>query len=156
MSEKDFPVPLQGQCRCGVLTYRITSAPKFSFACHCTDCQQLTSSAFSMGLAVDKASFELKGEPHRWSKVGSSGKESHQFTCPFCTGWTHTETESHPGVVVVRPSTLDDHRWFRPIAQLYTRSAYPWALMPVQFSFETEFEDPAPLAEAFAAGGIRP
>ncbi len=153
---KGFPETLQGQCRCGVISYRITGAPKFSFACHCTDCQQLTSSAFSMGLAVDKAHFELKGEPHSWTKIGSSGEESRQYTCRFCTGWTHTEADSSPGVVIVRPSTLDNHRWFRPVAQLFTRSAYPWALMPVQFSYETEFDDPTPLAEAFAAGGIRP
>ena len=158
---KGFSEPLHGQCRCGVIGYRITGAPKFSFACHCTDCQQLTSSAYSMGLAVDKAGFELTNsgngsKPHCWTKIGSSGKESRQYTCPFCTGWTHTETDTAPGLVIVRPSTLDNHRWFRPVAQIYTRSAYPWALMPVQFSFETEFEDPTPLAEAFAAGGIRP
>ena len=51
-----------------------------------------------MGLAVDKASFELTNsgtgsKPHRWTKIGSSGKESRQYTCPFCTGWTHTETD---------------------------------------------------------------
>jgi hypothetical protein len=42
----------EGGCFCGTVRYRITADPLFGFACHCTDCQQLTASAFSLGLAV--------------------------------------------------------------------------------------------------------
>ena len=41
----------------------VTAAPKFIFACDCTDCQQLTSSAFSMGMAVEESAFDLEGTP---------------------------------------------------------------------------------------------
>jgi hypothetical protein len=151
-----FSLPLNGGCRCGNIRYRVTAAPHFIFACHCTDCQALTASAFSLGMAVDDAAFTLEGEPHCWVKTGSSGKSSDQFTCPYCAGWTHTKAEAVPGFTVVRPITLDEHRWVRPVAQIYTRSALPWALMPVQFSFDEEFSDPKPLHDAFALGGIRP
>ncbi len=154
---KPFPTPLEGACRCGEIRYRVTSPPRFSFACHCTDCQQLTSSAFSMALVVDRAGFAvIQGAPRSWAKRGDSGKESRQYTCPTCSGWTHTEADTAAKFTIVRPSTLHEHGWFRPVAQIFTRSALPWALMPVQFSFETEFSDPAPLEQAFAAGGIRP
>ena len=43
---------LQGGCRCGRVRYQIDDEPKFSFACHCTDCQQLSASAFSLALTV--------------------------------------------------------------------------------------------------------
>jgi hypothetical protein len=151
-----FPLPLTGSCRCGRLRTTVTAEPRFIFACHCRDCQQLTSSAFSLGLVVDKASFTIEGGPHVWTKTADSGRQSHQFTCPDCTGWTHTVAESTPDIVIVRPTTLHDHRWVRPVAQIFTRSALPWALMPVQFSFTEGFTDPAPLTLAFAAGGIRP
>ena len=154
---KLFPTPLEGACRCGEIQYRVTSPPRFSFACHCTDCQQLTSSAFSMALVVDRPGFAVtKGLPRCWAKRGESGGESRQYTCPACAGWTHTEADTAAKLTIVRPSTLHEHGWFRPVAQIYTRSALPWALMPVQFSFETEFSDPTPLEQAFAAGGIRP
>ena len=156
MSSAGFPTPLRGQCRCGRIRYQVTKAPRFTFACHCSDCQQLTSSAFSLGMAVDESAFALEGDPHCWQKTGDSGGWSRQFTCPDCTGWTHTTTQGTAGLVIVRPTTLYDHSWFRPIAQLFTRSALPWALMPVQFSFEKEFEDPAPIEKAFALGGIAP
>ena len=155
-SSDPFPLPLQGRCRCGQLTYTVTAAPAFTFACHCTDCQQLTSSAFSMGMAVPKAGFEVRGETRVWAKTADSGGWSQQFTCPVCAGWTHTTTEHAQNFVIVRPSTLDDQRWFRPVAQIFTRSAMPWALMPVQFSYDVEFKDTKPLEEAFAVGGIRP
>lgn len=148
---------LEGGCRCGQIRYTITSEPKFSFACHCIDCQQLSASAFSLGFAVDADAFAVTtGEPSRWTKTGSSGKPSHQFTCPKCSGWTHTQPESTVGIVIVRPTTLDESDWYRPVAEIFTRSALAWAKMPVALSYETEFENPKPLAAAYAAAGISP
>ena len=145
--------PMAGQCHCGRIRYIVTKPPGFVFACHCTDCQQLTSSAFSLGMAVADNAFKLEGEPYCWERMGDSGGWSRQFTCPICTGWTHTLTQHAPGTVVVRPSTLKNHSWARPVAQLFTRSALPWALMDLPLSFEAEFEDPEPLERAFAVSG---
>ncbi len=150
----DLSLPLEGGCRCRTMRYRITEAPLFSFACHCTDCQQLTSGAFSLGLAVPISGFVLDGSPHQWEKIADSGGWSRQFTCPICTGWTHTITQNAKGSVIVRPSTLDDHSWFRPIAQIFTGSALPWALMPLPHTYKKEFEDTAPLRKSFAAAGM--
>jgi len=38
---ENLSFPLNGGCRCRAIRYQITEAPLFSFACHCTDCQQL-------------------------------------------------------------------------------------------------------------------
>jgi hypothetical protein len=146
---------LEGGCRCGAIRYGVTADPLTSFACHCTDCQHLSASAYSLALVVPKAAFGItKGEPQGWSKTGSSGKPSHQFTCPTCATWTHTKPESAAEYVIVRPMSLDEHAWFRPVAQIFTRSALPWASMPTLLSYESEFEDPAPLLAAYRAGGI--
>nr|WP_321986236.1 GFA family protein [uncultured Lichenicoccus sp.] len=48
-----------------MIGYRITGAAAFSFACHCTDCQQRTSIAFSMGFAIEKSRSELTNSPAR-------------------------------------------------------------------------------------------
>ena len=146
---------LPGGCRCGQVRYQVAGAPKFIFACHCTDCQRFSASAFAMGMVVDNAQFTLtEGTPREWQKLGSSGKPSSNFTCPVCATWTHTRPQSHPTLTIVRPSSLDEHGWVRPNAQIFTRSALPWALLPVQFSFEAEFSDAGPIASAFALGGI--
>jgi hypothetical protein len=153
MTDK-FQLPLEGGCRCRAMRYKVMEAPRFSFACHCTDCQQLTSGAFSLGLAVPAAGFVLDGSPHQWEKIADSGGWSRQFTCPVCTGWTHTVTQHASGLVIVRPSTLDHHSWFRPVAQIFTRSALPWALMPLPHTFTEEFTDTGPLEVSFAAADM--
>jgi hypothetical protein len=148
-------LPLDGGCRCGRITYRVTQAPKFSFACHCTDCQTLSASAFSMALAVADEAFMLEGTPRIWAKKAESGHMASNFTCPDCTTWLFTRTESAPGVTIVRPGSLKDHRWFRPVAQIFTRSALPWALLAVPLNYETEFKDTAPLAKVFEAAAVK-
>jgi hypothetical protein len=96
---------LVGGCRCGHIRYEITEQPWFGFACHCTDCQQLTASAFSLGITVPESGFRLvQNRPQQWTKIGSSGRPSHQFTCPNCSGWTHTKPE-----VLTRQAAGGDH-----------------------------------------------
>ena len=157
MKHADFPSPLFGGCRCGAIRYRVTGGPAFTFACHCTDCRQLTASAFSIGLAVPADGFVVvAGEPRIWTKIADSGKPSHQYWCAICHGWTHTIAEGSPGMVVVRASTLDSSDWVRPVGQIFLRSAYAWARLPVPLDYEEEFEDTGPLKTAFARSGIRP
>ena len=147
----------EGGCRCRHIRYAVTGAPKFSFACHCTDCQTLSGSAYSLGLAMDESDFALEsGDLHCWSKTGSSGKPSHQLTCPQCATWIATQPESAKGILILRPMSLDAHAWFRPVAEIFTRSALPWAAMPVLLTYEAEFEDPARLVAAYKASGIGP
>ena len=54
-----FPAEMLGGCRCGQVRYRVTGAPKFIMACHCTDCQQLTSSAFSLAMVLDESQVQV-------------------------------------------------------------------------------------------------
>ncbi len=157
MAAPTFPSEMLGGCRCSRIRYRVTGTPKFVFACHCTDCQHFTSSAFSLGMPVDDKQFALTaGVPHEWTRTAESGKQSTRYTCPGCACWTHTRTESQPDITVVRPMTLDEHAWVRPLAQIFTKSALSWALMPLHFTFTEEFDDPETLAKAFALGGIGP
>ena len=44
-------LPQTGRCQCGKISYEITEAPELVYTCHCTDCQRITSSAFSLGIA---------------------------------------------------------------------------------------------------------
>ncbi|WP_242138150.1 GFA family protein [Sphingomonas sp. TREG-RG-20F-R18-01] len=154
----DFALPLDGGCFCGAVRYRIDQAPLFTMACHCTDCQQMTASAFSLGLAVPGDGFRLTTDvaPRPLEKTADSAAISTRYVCPACAGWTHTTTTGSPDTVVVRPSSLDDSRWVRPIAEIFTRSAHPWARLATAFSYETEFEDPSPIVESFKTSDIRP
>jgi hypothetical protein len=55
-------------------------------ACHCTECQRLTSSAFSIALAV--AGFRLTGdEPQPLESIADSGRVKVRWVCPVCGCW---------------------------------------------------------------------
>ena len=68
---------LAGSCQCGKIRYEITEAPQLVYTCHCTDCQQITSSAFSLGIALPEAGLRLYRGGNRdrfgaWPTVGGS------------------------------------------------------------------------------------
>ena len=54
-------LPQTGGCQCGKIRYEITEAPTLVYTCHCTDCQRLTSSAFSLGIVVTETALRLSG-----------------------------------------------------------------------------------------------
>ena len=69
-----------------------------------------------------------------------------------------TRPEGMDEFVNVRPSMLDEHRWFQPFVEFWTQEKLPWATTPAAHSFATEpeFADFARLIEDFAARGARP
>ena len=81
-------LPQTGGCQCGKIRYEITEAPQSVYACHCRDCQRLTSSAFSMGVVVPETAFKLSGvEPRPLQRLADSGRTSTRWVCPDCGSW---------------------------------------------------------------------
>jgi hypothetical protein len=57
-------LPLLGGCACGAIRYEITTFPQLLYACHCTDCQTQSGSAFALNMPVDTNALRfVKGEP---------------------------------------------------------------------------------------------
>src|SRR5205823_13191537 len=105
-------LPQTGGCQCGKIRYEITAAPQLVYTCHCTDCQRLTSSAFSMGLVVADQAFRLMGvEPRSLQRTADSGRVNTRLVCPECGSWVCGTPRQ--GVVRVRAGTLDDTSWLR-------------------------------------------
>jgi hypothetical protein len=100
-------LPLTGGCQCGKILYEITKHPSLVYACHCTDCQHITSSAFSLGIALPETAFRLtSGEPRAIQRVPDSARLNTRFVCPDCACWVYTQPRG--GVVRVRAGSLDD------------------------------------------------
>lgn len=151
---------LLGGCFCGNLRYRVDAVPRFVIACHCTDCQKFSASAFSLSAIIPTRAFGVTSQTQLRGidKTADNGAISTRFVCPDCATWISTQTTSSTELMIVRPSSLDDHSWVQPVAQLFTRSALPWALMPLPLSYETEFTggDFGPTEAVYAASGIGP
>lgn len=60
-------LPLTGGCPCEAVRFEVTAMPLLLYACHCTECQRWSGSAFSMSMPVAANSFGLtRGEPKPW------------------------------------------------------------------------------------------
>src|SRR3546814_12028382 len=69
-----------------------------------------------------------------------------------------TRPEGLDEIVNLRAILLDDHGWFVPFAEFWTREKLPWAATPAVHSFATHpaMEDFPALVEEFARRGARP
>ena len=152
---EDWNLPWDGGCRCSETRIRVTSPPLIAMACHCTGCQRMSASAFSLNLAIPADGFAVTaGEP----VLGGLQKEDRHYFCPACKSWMFTRPCGLDWLVNLRPTMLDEHDWFVPFVEVWTREKLPWATTPARHSFETapELEDYRPLIEAFVSEGARP
>jgi hypothetical protein len=145
----------EGGCRCGQVRIRIAAPPLLTMACHCTGCQRMSASAFSLSAAIPSNGFSVtKGEP---VIGGLHGATRHHF-CRHCMSWMFTRPEGLDMFVNVRPTMLDDPSWFSPFIETFTREKLAWATTPAVHSFETfpPFEAYEALTREYAAQGGPP
>ena len=111
-----MPAPYHGGCLCGLIRYRVTDEPLTLYACHCTDCQRRTGSAFALSMVVPKGALELlRGEPRRYAVTSSDGRQKNGRFCGECSTRLWGEPLKFPQVAVLQPGTLDDTSWLWPI-----------------------------------------
>ncbi|MER8751789.1 GFA family protein [Mesorhizobium sp. M1050] len=152
---KGWKLPWDGGCMCGQIRFRITKPPLLTMACHCTGCQRLTASAYSLSFAMPSEGFTItQGELTRGGLHGIH----QQLYCPHCKNWVCTRPHGLDWLVNVRATMLDDHGWYRPFVQVFTAEKLPWAVTNAVHSFESQpdLDGYAPLIEAFAREGTRP
>ena len=117
MEMKRPALPLAGGCPCEAIRFEVTAMPLLLYACHCTECQRWSGSAFSMSMPVASKTFHVtRGEPKPWRRIGGGD----------CGGRLYGERDVRPDIVAIRAGTLDDTSWLRPVAHVYMRSAQPW------------------------------
>ncbi|MBL0405245.1 GFA family protein [Microvirga aerilata] len=122
-----------GECRCGQVRFRVSGAPLVTMACHCTGCQRMTASAFSLSALYPSHRFEVvEGEP----VIGGLHGATRHFFCPHCMSWLFTCPEGLDDFVNVRSTMLENVNDLAPFMETYTREALPWAKTSAVHSFE--------------------
>ena len=125
-------LPQQGSCRCGRIKLRISKPPLLTMACHCTGCQKMSSSAYSLSAAIPSDGFEvIEGEP---VVGGLHGPAKHYF-CEYCMTWMFTRPDGIDFFVNLRPTMLDDPTWFSPFVETWTSEKLPWVATPAKHSY---------------------
>jgi hypothetical protein len=126
-----MPAPYTGGCLCGEVRYVLNGEPLTLYACHCTDCQRSTGTAFALSLVMARSSLKVqKGNPVQVDLTLVDGRVKRRQVCPSCGTRLWGEPLKLPDAVIVQPGTLDDASWLRPVAHIWTRSAQPWFQFP--------------------------
>jgi hypothetical protein len=120
---------IDGACHCGAITYEAEIDPQTVGICHCTDCQALSATAFTVYVPAPAAGFRLlTGTPKIYVKTAESGNKRAQAFCPDCGSRIYASAVTDPKVFNLRVGTVRQRAELAPKHQLWCRSALGWAM----------------------------
>lgn len=142
-------LPAGGSCQCGSVKYEIVEEPLATYACHCRDCQKLSTSAFSVTMVLSRSGFKLlSGELRDWQRPTASGGVAVCWFCPDCGNRIFHENPEMPDVIRLKPGTLEDTSVLQPQVHVWTCREQPWLR---RFADLPKFEEQPDIAAAMAA-----
>ena len=122
---------MDGGCGCGQVRYQINASQSpVVYACHCTDCQTHSGSAFALQMPVFEAMLSVSGDLITGEVTLPSGAISIVFSCPKCLVRIYTRNGNRPGMVTIRAGTLDASKDVFPKFHLWTDSRQSWVTIP--------------------------
>jgi len=145
--------PVEGGCQCGAVRYRLKAMPLGVYACHCKDCQRFSGTSHTLSMVVNSGDAELvKGALKGFDKAADSGRTVRMLGCGECGTKIWNEPLSSPGLIIVKPGTLDEAGWARPVGNIWTDRALPWVEIDLsQPHFPEQPPNRQPLFDAYAA-----
>ncbi|PYE47081.1 hypothetical protein DFI02_1011234 [Rhizobium sp. PP-F2F-G20b] len=119
---------IDGACHCGEIAFEAEIDPDAVSVCHCTDCQQLTGTAYRVTVAVPRDRFALtKGSPKTYVKTVDNGHRRLQMFCPDCGSPIFTTGEGdEAGEIGIRWGNIRQRGDLAPKRQIWCASAMPW------------------------------
>jgi len=120
---------IDGGCHCGAIKFEAEADPANASICHCTDCQQLTGTAFRTSIRAQPGTFKvLRGEPKVYIKTAESGNKRVQAFCADCGSPIYATSPDgpEPKLYNIRLGLVRQRAQFVPKVQIWSRSAEPW------------------------------
>ena len=123
-----MPALLTGSCLCGAIRYSVSAPVNDLRACHCTHCQKASGAAGSVNAVIPASAFKItQGTPRRYDAAAESGRTLYRFFCADCGSPLYSQRATNPDLVVVRAGTFDNAEGMKIVANIWTKSARPWA-----------------------------
>lgn len=121
---------VHGSCHCGAISYEAVVDTQRVTICHCTDCQELTGSAYRVSVPAIAETFRLiRGKPTVYFKVGASGNRRAQAFCPTCGSsmYTHAD-EAAPRTYGLRVGCIRERKLLVPDKRIWCSSLLEWSV----------------------------
>lgn len=126
----DVQYPIKGACQCGGVSYELLAAPSLVVACHCKECQKLSTSAFSITAMVDADHLSIQGEMQEWQRPADSGNVSAAKFCPTCGNRIYHYNPADPQKLKLKVSNLEDTRLIQPTVHIWVSEKQDWFQIP--------------------------
>ena len=137
----------QGECRCARVRFEALAEPVMTAACHCTGCQRMTGSAFSLSALYPSDSFRVTaGEP----VIGGLHGDTQHYFCDYCMSWLFSYPQGLEGLVNVRATMLDDPESLSPFIETCLDEKLSWVETSAPHGF-AKFPAPEELPQLLAA-----
>ncbi len=120
---------IHGACHCGAVSYEAMVDVDDVTICHCTDCQNLTGSAYRVTVFADQENFHLTaGTPSIYIKVGSSGGRRAQAFCGTCGSQLYAHADvPNPDAYGLRTGCIRERHALVPRSRVWCKSALEWS-----------------------------
>lgn len=120
-----------GGCLCGAVRYRVAGGRQLPvYACHCTDCQTRSSSAFAMQQGIVAEDLTVEGETEESHTRLPSGAAVRVYSCASCQTRIYTISDGRPHIASLRAGTRDDSALLVPELHFWVKSKQPWIAIP--------------------------
>lgn len=129
VQEEEDGMRVDGACHCGAIRFEASIDPEKVRICHCTDCQQLSGTAFRVMVPCPEGDFHLlSGTPKIYVKTAESGRRRQQAFCDNCGSPIYATSDEAPGArsLGLRVGILTQRRELAPKRQFWCRSVLPW------------------------------
>lgn len=145
---------LTGGCACGAVRYTVKPGFRMKpYACHCTDCQRRSGSAFAVQMIVMRADLEAEGETLSSEYAQPSGATARMHACPRCLCRIYGINTTIPEIANLRAGTLDNSRELVPAVHFWVKSKQSWVVIPDDVpALETQPQSQEEWMELLGAG----
>jgi hypothetical protein len=126
----DIQYPISGSCQCGNVRYQLLSPPLKVMACHCKECQKLSTSAFSLTALVATDTVVFEGELQQWERLAESGNKNYAKFCPVCGNRIYHFNPDQPEVIKLKAANLTDTSILKPEAHIWVSQKQAWFHIP--------------------------
>ncbi|TRW98145.1 GFA family protein [Paracoccus sp. M683] len=113
---------LTGGCRCGAVRLMVRGRPMLTMACHCTGCQRMTASAFSLSSLYHQDVVTIEGE----TLLGGLQGDLQHHCCASCLSWAFTRADFLGPLINIRSTMLDGAAVEKPFIECWLDEKLPW------------------------------
>jgi hypothetical protein len=121
----------------------VTGEPVYVGACHCTECQRRTGSAFGVGTLFPKAQVRIEGPSKVYVRGSDAWQKIENRFCPDCGSTVFWDAELYPDMVGIAFGMFADSSMPWPSVSVWETTRHPWVTFDHQldrFIVQPNFE----------------